>query len=93
MAKKSVADGLSILKNQLKTGEYDNIYLFFGEEDFMKSHYFDMLKNNLVDDMFADFNYIIFEGAKQDFDEIELALETPPMMTSAPAIASSSASI
>ena len=80
MAKKSVADGLSTLKNQLKSGEYDNIYLFFGEEDFLKSYYFGMLKKNLIDEDFADFNYVVFEGAKQDFDEITLALETPPMM-------------
>ncbi|MBE7026158.1 MAG: DNA polymerase III subunit delta [Ruminococcaceae bacterium] len=80
VAKKSVANGLSILKNQLKSGEYDNIYLFFGEEDFLKSYYFGTLKKNLVDEDFADFNYVVFEGVKQDFDEITLALETPPMM-------------
>lgn len=80
MAKKTVATGLSTLKKQFSSGEYDNVYLFFGEEDFLKNHYFNMLKKNLVEEDFADFNYVVFEGAKQDFDEITIAVETPPMM-------------
>lgn len=80
MAKKNVSDGLGTLKKQLSSGEYNNVYLFFGEEDFLKSYYFGMLKQNIVDDDFADFNYIVFEGAIQDLSEVTNALETPPMM-------------
>ncbi len=80
MAKKSVGNGLVNLKKQISDGEYKNVYLFCGEEDFLKAHYFGLLKSKIVEDDFADFNYIVFEGAKQDFDEITIALDTPPMM-------------
>ena len=80
MAKKSTASGLTILKQQLAAKAFKPVYLFFGEEDFLKSYYFGMLKKNIVDPMFEDFNYIVFEGPKQDYNEIAIALETPPMM-------------
>lgn len=80
MAKKSTAGGLANLKKQLSSGEYGNLYLFFGEEDFLKSYYFSVLRKNVVEPDFDEFNYVVFEGARQDFDEITIALETPPMM-------------
>ena len=80
MAKKSTADGLKNLKQQFQTGDYKNVYLFFGEEDFLRSYYFGMLKSKLVNPDFADFNYVVMEGARQDFNEITIALDTPPMM-------------
>lgn len=80
MAKKSTAGGLSALKQQLKSKEFGNVYLFFGEEDFLKSYYFGMLRNNIVEPDFEDFNYVVYEGPKQDYNEITIALDTPPMM-------------
>ena len=80
MTKKKSAAGLSNLKKQLSDGEYRNIYLFCGEEDFLKAHYFGLLKNKIVEEDFADFNYAVFEGAKNDLDEISAALDTPPIM-------------
>lgn len=68
------------LKQQLSSKAFKNVYLFFGEEDFLKSYYFGMLKKNIVEEDFIDFNYIVFEGPKQDYNEITIALETPPMM-------------
>lgn len=80
MAKKTVGAGLSNLKKQLADGTYKNIYLFCGEEDFLREYYFNQLKKNIVDESFADFNFAVFEGAKLDLDEIKNALDTPPMM-------------
>lgn len=80
MAKKSTAPGLVNLKKQLSDGTFANLYVFFGEEDFLKSYYFNTLKNKIVDEAFEDFNYTVFEDAKPDTDQISDALETPPMM-------------
>lgn len=80
MAKAAAGKGLINLKKQISEGNYKKIYLFCGDEDFLKAHYFGLLKSKLVDELFADFNYVVFEGAKQDFDEITIALDTPPMM-------------
>lgn len=82
MAKAAAGKGLINLKKQISEGNYKKIYLFCGDEDFLKAHYFGLLKSKLVDELFEDFNYVVFEGAKQDFDEITIALETPPMMAS-----------
>lgn len=80
MAKLSTADGLHNLKQQLSSKSFARVYLFFGEEDFLRNYYFEMLKKNIVEEDFADFNYIVFEGARIDFNEVIIALETPPMM-------------
>ncbi len=50
-----------------------------------------MLKKNIVEEDFADFNYIVFEGPKQDYNEITIALETPPMMAQKRCFSSSTA--
>ena len=80
MAKKTVSDGLANLKKQLSSGEFGNLYLFFGEEDFLKNYYFSTLRKKLVAPEFEEFNYDVFEGAKQDFNEISIALTMPPVM-------------
>lgn len=80
MAKNSTAGGLKNLKKQMTDGEYKNLYVFFGEEDFLKDYYFKLFRDKVVEDSFREFNYVVFEGEKLNFEEITLALETPPMM-------------
>lgn len=81
MAAKSKDKGLQNLKAQLKSGDLKRLYLFYGEEEFLKHYYFQLLKQAIVDDALADFNYQVFEGSRLNYDEIESALITPPMMS------------
>ena len=79
MAKAADA-GLAKLKQDLKNKTLAPLYLIYGEEDFLKEYYFNAIKNAVLNGVMDDFNLISFEGAKQNTEEISIALDTPPMM-------------
>lgn len=65
------------LNEDLKTGEYQPMYLLYGEERFLKKMY----KNRLIDGIRGednDFNYNYFEGNKIDEQEVVDLAETLP---------------
>ncbi|MDK2933336.1 MAG: polymerase subunit delta [Clostridiales bacterium] len=72
---------IDLLKKQLKEGEFSNIYLFFGEEEFLKEYYFSQLKSKVVDESFKDFNYAVFEGKNIDLQQVEDGIESLPVMS------------
>ncbi len=67
------------LKEQLKTGALLPAYHFFGEEQYLKSHYMGLLKKQLVEEGMETFNLTVLEG-NATAESIITALETPPMM-------------
>ncbi len=73
-------DNFLKLKQQIKKGETGNLYLFFGEEIFVKNLYLEQLKKLIPDDGLGDFNRIILDGKELDFDKIDDALNSFPMM-------------
>ena len=79
MAKHDTA-GLKLLREQIKEKNIGNVYLIYGDEDFLKHYYSEQIKKLIVEADTEEFNYSVFEGEKQDFDEILMALSTPPMM-------------
>lgn len=69
------------LKAALKRKDYGHLFLFCGEEDYLKHHYLDELRHALiVDDTLAVFNHVRFEGPQIDIPALRDAIETPPMM-------------
>ncbi len=72
--------GLKNLRVDIKSGTLKNSYLIFGDEDFLKHHYIETIKKMVVEEDLEEFNLTVFEGEKQDFEEISMALNTPPMM-------------
>ena len=62
MAKKN-AD-LPKLKEQIKNDKLKNIYLFYGDEEFLKNKYVNDIKNAIPHNGFEDFNHIIFNDTK-----------------------------
>ena len=55
-------DSFLKLKEQIKSGNIGNLYLFFGEEIFVKDMYLDKMKSFVPDGGFADFNFIFLDG-------------------------------
>ena len=74
-------DSFLTLKQQIKTGKIGNLYLFFGEEIFVKDMYIDKMKSFVPDGGFADFNFLFLDGKDALGDKMDDALDSFPMMS------------
>ena len=80
MAKKS-NDALINLKKQLKEGNLSPLYVFYGEEDFLRDMYVKRVTDCVPDGGFPEFNHIKLEGKDVPYSEYDDAWESFPMMT------------
>ncbi len=69
------------LKEQVKSGAFKNVYLFYGEESYLKEYYVNKLKEKLVAPAFADFNFHQHEGKNSTLEDILTDTEIVPMMS------------
>lgn len=74
-------DNFLTLKKQLKEKNIGTLYLFFGEETFVKDSYSDYMKTLVPDDDFSDFNRIFLDGRDFDPDRIDSAIDAFPVMS------------
>lgn len=70
----------SALKEKIKN-EPLGIYLFYGEEGYLKKIYVDKIVSKTVEEDFADFNLHIFDGKQASFSEIYESVVAVPMMS------------
>ena len=68
------------LFKEINQGEWNGVYLFFGEEQYIKQQALDQAIEVLVDPSFRDLNYDQIDGAHVDLDTIINACETLPFM-------------
>lgn len=81
MAKKEQPKGTyRPIKEHLKTGQFATCYLFYGDEDYLKSYYFDRLKKKILDDTTSVFNHHRFTAETLDWGLIAESVEAMPMM-------------
>ena len=78
MAQKN--DSLIKLKQQIKNNTPGKLYLFFGEETFIKDTYLERMQKLIPDDEFGDFNRIFMEDKEVTPDRTDDALDSFPMM-------------
>ena len=59
MAKKTVSNsgGYAKLKTDLKSGNLEKCYIFYGEEGYLHQYHMERLRKKLVDDLTEEFNY------------------------------------
>lgn len=74
-------DSFLQLKQQIKSGNIGNLYLFTGEEVFVKDMYLEKMKSFVPDGGFADFNYIFLDGKDAVSGKVDDALDSFPMMS------------
>ena len=74
-------DNFIKLKQQIKSGDIKNLYLFFGEETFVKDMYLKRMSETVPEDGFSDFNRIFLEGGEVTPDSVDDAAESFPMMS------------
>ena len=82
MAKKQEQkpDGLVRLKADLKAGAPARLYLFHGEEHFLRDQYLTMLKKKVLDGPAEEFNFHRFTQENFRMEELADAVESVPMM-------------
>lgn len=68
------------LKKQIQSGEFAKLYLFFGEETYLRDYYIGKVFDAVPDNGFAEFNHIRIDGREASLSEIDDALESFPMM-------------
>lgn len=71
---------ISVLKEEIKNNKIRNLYLFYGDEEYLKKTYLGKIEDKILDRQTADFNKIIFEG-KTDLGKLIDACETMPMLS------------
>lgn len=79
MAKKSGA--LPELKRQIKEKTLKPLYLFYGDETYLKELYTSRIAEQIPDGGFPEFNHIKLEGSAVPFSDYDDAWESFPMMT------------
>ena len=78
--KKTPDKGYQKLKADLNGGEIGQVYLFCGEESYLREHYLGELKKRLVPEGFEEFNYHRLSGKALSMQELSEAVEAMPMM-------------
>lgn len=73
-------DELIKLKKQLKENVLQPLYLFYGEEDFLREMYVKRVTDCVGDGGFPEFNHIVISGQDIPFSEYDDAWESFPMM-------------
>ena len=81
MAKTTPDKGLQQLKNDLSSGEIGQVYIFHGEESYLREYYLGELKKALVPAGFEEFNYHRLDGKNVTIPEISEVVEAMPMMS------------
>lgn len=78
--KQNEENGLQELKNAIRAKEPERLYIFHGEEKFLLHHYFNQLKNLLLDDLTESFNYHKFNSETFSLQGFVDSVEAFPMM-------------
>ncbi|MEE1504228.1 MAG: DNA polymerase III subunit delta [Acutalibacteraceae bacterium] len=68
------------LKKQIKSGEFSNLYLLYGNEGYLKQFYANQICNKSVSKDFADFNLKKLDGKDTNLNEIYDCTTSFPMM-------------
>ncbi len=68
------------LDKQISSGTLGNLYFFYGSEQFLMENKLRSVKNALIAPDFEDFNYILLDGKKVSFSDIEREVMAVPVM-------------
>ena len=79
-AEKGTNNSMKGLRDALKSGRVANVYIFYGEETYLRRYYLDELSKLLVPAGFEEFNYHRLDGKSLTLQELSEAVEAMPMM-------------
>ena len=79
--KQNEENNLQELKSAIRAKAPERLYIFHGEEKFLLHHYFNQLKNMLLDDLTESFNYHKFNSETFSLQSFVDSVEAFPMMS------------
>lgn len=68
------------LRAALKGGQLDNVYIFYGEETYLRERYLEEIRQKLIPAGFEEFNYHRLPGKGLTVQELSETVEAMPMM-------------
>ena len=80
MATKTKAKGYQQFKNDLAAGTLAPLYIFYGEETYLREYYLTELRKKLVPPGFEEFNYHRLDGKSLTVQALTEVVEALPMM-------------
>lgn len=69
------------IKKQLSSGDLPNLCVIYGDEDYLKKHYVELLKKKSVGNSLPEFNLNLIDGESCTADQIYQAAQTVPFMS------------
>ncbi len=69
------------LKSHIKNGDFLPLYLIYGDEDYLKKNYVDMIVSKNVEPSFESFNYEKYDGKGLELDTVFQAATIMPMLS------------
>ncbi len=78
--KEASGDGFSMLRASLKAGRLERLYIFYGEETYLRTRYLEQVRSLLIPEGFEEFNYHRMNGKGLSVQELADAIEAMPMM-------------
>ena len=81
MAEKKPNKGYQKLKSDLAEGTLGGVYIFCGEESYLREYYLGELRKTLIPAGFEEFNYHALQGKGLSMESLQEIAEAMPMMT------------
>lgn len=81
VSKKEDDSGYRRFRRELETGAIGNLYVFHGEETYLRDHYLVELKKALLTGGLDDFNYHTIQGKDMTVQRLQETVDTMPMMS------------
>lgn len=69
------------LKKDLAAGSAERLYVFHGEEDYLRDYYLGELRKKLLGGVMEEFNLHVFQGKETDVQKLSAAVDCLPMMS------------
>ena len=71
---------IDLLKEKLKNKKYDGLYFFYGDEEYTKDRYVDMLRKCVSSCPLPEFNHVVLDAQETTATDLEDAIASPPSM-------------
>ncbi|HHW31554.1 MAG TPA: DNA polymerase III subunit delta [Clostridiaceae bacterium] len=71
---------MQILKQDIKNKEIRNLYLFYGQEEFLKKYYLNAIEKIIINEQFREMNKVVLEG-KVSLSRLADVCETVPLFS------------